>query len=258
MTLPPRLGSCTLPPLTSELDRLWDAILDLAEDLTAEGWVLVGGQMVMLHGLAAGRVATRASHDIDVLADLLTSRGAVGECVRAVRGLGFEPQEANDRHTLYRFLRPSDNAAIDVLAPDHAPPGWKPTTIPPKRTITIDGGHQALERAVLIEVVKGERTVDVPVPSQLGALILKAAAYRVDNRDRDRHIYDAAFLASLITDPIAVRESFKGSDLKRLNALAEALADSDHYAWKVLGEHREDAFARWKLLLSRPPTHRVR
>ena len=87
MTLPPRLGSCTLPPLNAELDSLWDAILDL-QDLTAEGWVLVGGQMVMLHGLLAGRVATRASQDIDLLADLLTSRGAVGECVRAVRRLG--------------------------------------------------------------------------------------------------------------------------------------------------------------------------
>jgi len=132
------LGSCTLPPLNAELDGLWDVILDLAEDLTAQGWLLVGGQMVMLHGLAAGRVATRASHDIDLLADLLTSRGAVGECVRAVRRLGFEPVEANERWLLHRFVRPGDQAVVDVLAPDHAPPAWKPTTIPPRMTLKID------------------------------------------------------------------------------------------------------------------------
>jgi hypothetical protein len=63
-------------------------------------------------------------------------------------------------------------------------------------------------------------------------------------------VYDAALLASLITDPGAVRESFKGSDCKRLRALDEALGDIGHRAWKVLGEHGEDAFARWKRLTS--------
>ncbi|MGH3468491.1 MAG: hypothetical protein ACRDQF_12270, partial [Thermocrispum sp.] len=115
-----RLGSCVLPPLSPELDGLWDAILDLAEDLSPRGWVLVGGQMVILHGLAARRVATRASNDIDLLADLITARGAVGECVRAVRRLGFEPVEANVRWLLHRFVRPGDQAVVDVLAPDRA------------------------------------------------------------------------------------------------------------------------------------------
>lgn len=247
---PPRLGRCVLPPLNAELGGLWNAILDLGEDLSAEGWVLVGGQMVMLHGLAAGRVATRASRDIDLLADLLSSSGAVGECVRAVRRLGFEPLEANDRWLLHRFVRASDQAVVDVLAPDHAPPGWKATTIPPRTTIKIDGGRQALERAALIEVVTDDRTVDIPVPSPLGALILKGAAYRVDNRDRERHAYDAAFLTSLIADPIAVRESLKGSDRKRLRALDEVLADPAYEAWASLGTTREDAFARWRLLLA--------
>jgi hypothetical protein len=44
----------------------------------------------------------------------------------------------------------------------------------------------------------------VPAPSPLGALMLKAAAYRADSRDRDRHAYDAAFLVSLITDSLEV------------------------------------------------------
>jgi hypothetical protein len=82
VTALPRLGSCTLPPLNAELDGLWHAILDLAEDLSAE--------------------------------------------------LGIEPLEANERWLLHRFVRPSDKPVVGVLAPDHAPPGWKPTTIPPR------------------------------------------------------------------------------------------------------------------------------
>ncbi len=202
--------------------------------------------MVMLHGLAAGRVATRASRDIDLLADLLTSSGAVGKCVRVVLRLGFEPLEANERDLLHRFVRPSDQAIVDILAPDHTPPTWKATTIPPRATIKIDGGRQALERAGTISVTRAGRTVEVPAPSPLGALVLKGAAYRADSRDRERHAYDAAFLASLITDPIATRATLKGSDRKRLRALDEVLADPHHEAWLLLGESREDAFARWR------------
>jgi hypothetical protein len=44
-------------------------------------------------------------------------------------------------------------------------------------------------------------------------------------------------------------ESFKGSDRTRLRALDDALGDSDHDAWMVLGDAREDGFARWKSLL---------
>ncbi|MGH3468492.1 MAG: hypothetical protein ACRDQF_12275 [Thermocrispum sp.] len=117
-------------------------------------------------------------------------------------------------------------------------------------TIKIDGGRQALERAGLIEVAKGERTVDVPVPSPLGALMLKAAAYRVDHRDRDRHAYDAA--VPLLADHRPARGSrlVQGSDRKRLRALDEVLADRGHDAWRALGDQTEDGFARWRQLTS--------
>ena len=49
------VGSFTMPPLTGTLDGLWDVILDLADNLPPMSWELVGGQMVMAHGLAAGR-----------------------------------------------------------------------------------------------------------------------------------------------------------------------------------------------------------
>lgn len=48
---------------------LWELILDLAEQLPEHDWVLVGGQMVMLHALASGRAPIRTSRDVDVLAE---------------------------------------------------------------------------------------------------------------------------------------------------------------------------------------------
>ena len=135
------VGSFTMPPLAGTLDGLWDVILDLAENLPPMSWELVGGQMVMAHGLAAGRTPTRASHDIDVLGNLITSSKALLTAVAAVRELGFEPEPSMDGKRLHRFVRTKDNQAIDILAPDHSPPGWKPTTVPPLQTIQIAGGN---------------------------------------------------------------------------------------------------------------------
>lgn len=200
------VGSFTMPPLTGTLDGLWDVILDLADNLPPMSWELVGGQMVMAHGLAAGRTPTRASQDIDVLGNLITSSKALRTAVAAVRELGFEPEPTMDGKRLHRFIRSKDNQAIDILAPDHSPPGWKTTTVPPLQTIRIAGRNQALQRLRVIAVTKGDRTTDVPVPRVLGSLILKAAAYQVDSRDRDRHAADAAFLVWLISDPLELVE----------------------------------------------------
>ncbi|MGY1714193.1 hypothetical protein ACI78R_07035 [Geodermatophilus sp. SYSU D01106] len=117
MTAP---ATVVLPPLSGALDRLWDLVLDIAAQLDPAGWVLVGGQMVMLHGIAAGRTPTRASQDVDVLADLLSDRAGLSRCVQAVRQLDLRP-EPDSTGKVYRFRRPADGAVVDVLAPDHSP-----------------------------------------------------------------------------------------------------------------------------------------
>jgi len=242
------VGSFTMPPLTGTLDGLWDVILDLAENLPPMSWELVGGQMVMAHGLAAGRTPTRASHDIDVLGNLITSSKALLTAVAAVRELGFEPEPSMGGKRLHRFVRTKDNQAIDILAPDHSPPGWKPTTVPPLQTIQIAGGNQALQRLQVITVTKGGHTTDVPVPSVLGSLILKAAAYQVDSRERERHAADAAFLVSLISDPLDLAGQLKGSDRKRLRVLNTLIGSRSHPVWASLGAIASDAYATWQLL----------
>ena len=154
MTAAESAGSFTMPPLTGTLDGLWEVILDLADNPPPLSWALVGGQMVMAHGLAAGRTPTRASKDVDILGNLTASSTALRTVVTAVRDLGFEPEPSIDGKRLHRFVRTTDNQVIDILAPDHSPPGWKPTTVPPLQTIQIAGGNQALQRLQVITVTK--------------------------------------------------------------------------------------------------------
>ena len=116
------------------------------------------------------------------------------------------------------------------------------------KTIQIAGGNQALQRLRVVTVTKDERTRDVPVPSVLGSLILKAAAHQVDSRDRERHATDAAFLVSLITDPLDLARHLKGSDAKRLRALNTVIGSRAHPVWASLGTNAGDAYATWQLL----------
>ncbi|MGY1669462.1 hypothetical protein [Geodermatophilus sp. SYSU D00710] len=150
---------------------------------------------------------------------------------------------------VYRFRRAKDGAVVDVLAPDHSPPRWPLRTAAGGETIRVEGGHQALERAIRLTVAKGDRSAVVPVPDLLGALVLKAAAWTSDNRDRSRHSGDAAFLASLITDPLAERTRFAGSDRKRLRRLDAVLGDPYGAEWRALGDSADDGYATWRLLL---------
>lgn len=59
---------------------------------------------------------------------------------------------------------------------------------------------------------------------------MKAAAYKTDSRDRDRHLFGAAVLLACIEDPFVERDGFAGSDRSRLLLLESKLVDG-HLAW---------------------------
>jgi len=108
--------------------------------------------------------------------------------------------------------------------------------------VRLEGGTQALRRTVdaHLEIVSGAPSV-ISVPGALGALVLEAAAYICDSRDRDRHLFDAAVLLACIQDPFAERDGFAGSGRRRIAALAKALTH-EHPAWRALpDEHRASA-----------------
>ena len=69
------------------------------------------------------------------------------------------------------------------------------------------------------------------------------------DRDRERHSGDAALLVSPISDPLAERDRFAGSDPKRPLRLDQVLADPDAAEWRRLGDAADDGHATWPLLI---------
>lgn len=81
---------------------------------------------------------------------------------------------------------------VDVLVADHAALSVE-EMLRGKAMVKVEGATQALRRTVnvVLEITPGVPTT-ISVPGPFGALILKAAAYQTDSRDRERHPYDAA------------------------------------------------------------------
>ena len=75
------------------------------------------------------------------------------------------------------------------------------------------------------------------LPTVLGALILKGAAFISDRKDTQRHLDDAAILASAIGNPIVERDvTMTENDPRRLEKLAEALENPQHRSWQLVPE----------------------
>jgi hypothetical protein len=233
-----------LAPRPDGAEDIWSVLVDLATTLESTEWCLIGGQMVAFRASIARMPAPRTSDDLDVLSNLYVHPDAVARCARTVRALGFEVEEL---HTSgHRFTR--GRLVVDVLAPDHPPRRAALRTVGRRTTVEVPGGTQALQRVELVPVEYAGREALVPIPNLLGALLLKADATCL--HDPDRHLLDVAFLASLVTDPLGIREDLAGSDPRRLRAADKHLADGDHSAWRALGRERQRAaYATWRLLV---------
>ena len=83
-----------MPELSHALTRVWHLLFDLAE-AQPDSWCLVGGLMVMLHGLEHGR-SVRPTADGDVLVDIRARPAALREIIRFLSENGLEPELAPD------------------------------------------------------------------------------------------------------------------------------------------------------------------
>lgn len=218
----------------------WPNVFELSRALPSDRWTLVGGLMVQAHALANGVDAVRPTEDLDLLLHIEMSSAVVIDADRVISGLGYTLQEPADprrkRSPHYRYVRDGEfgTEKIDMMVPDHARPAAT-RRLHGRPMFKVEGGTQALGRTVNLEMQTGaEGSVRVRVPDELGALVLKGAAYAVDSRDRDRHLQDAAVLAACITDHATELNRLGGSDRKRIRILAQALSDSSSPAWLVL------------------------
>lgn len=145
----------------------------------------------------------------------------------ALEGLGHHLQHSIDpgNNTAHRFVRgvtavdvvaDCQEEQADVVIADHAA-ARVVEKLRGRDMVRTEGGTQALRRTVNARLqIEGEELSTVSVPRPFGALILKAAAYITDSRDRDRHLFDAAALLACIDDPCVEREGFTGSDRGRI------------------------------------------
>lgn len=142
----------------------------------------------------------------------------------------------------------ADLEVIDVLISDHAAP-TATERLRGRDMVRMEGGTQALRCTVNARLwIRPGEVTTISVPRPLGALVLKAAAYLSDARDRDRHPYDAAALLACMENPFAERDGFAGSDRRRIAAVADALPIG-HPAWRALpGRAQEDVQATLRIL----------
>jgi hypothetical protein len=196
-----------LPDFAGHADALWTALLDLGDAVTAE-WVLVGGQMVLLHAIEHGAPWPRVSMDLDVIVNARVT-AAIRGFVAEIEALGFVLDGMSPELLAHRYRRGA--ASIDVLAPEGLGGRTDLTTTPPGHTLQVPAGTQALQRAERIEYSYKGRVGMIPRPSLLGAIIGKACAVDVDDVPANQEI-DLALLMSLVDDPFALRDQLTVKD----------------------------------------------
>lgn len=231
-----------VPAFTLWHDELWDTILDLSILLDDGTWVLVGGQAVIANALVHDRTGARMTRDPDPIGRLVTVSSALPKVKLSFAYLGFELEaRSSSPGSVLRFRRSPDAAGSDL-----GPQEW---TVHVVGVTELPGGDQALARRVYYHVSKGPRAPSVPVPDLMSTLVYEASQFAVDMADPFVHARDAAFLVSLLDDPIHERGRLTPVDRRALRVLDAAVGDRSHHVWETIPVER-DAFARWRLLLA--------
>ena len=246
MSLPPR--PVVMPPLSPAVTTLWHLLFELSVYMPAN-WCLIGGQMVLLHGLEQGRTDARPTVDGDVLVAVRAASMALRQVADFLVERSFEPDPGPDGN-VHRFKRPSEAQfiVVDVLAPDNLGSRVDLTTRPPGRTLEAPGGTQALARVETVQVVASGRRGEVPRPNLLGAILIKASALNLPG-GAERHVTDLAFLLSLLTDPVGERSSLSAAEKNKLRRCG--LLDRDGPGWRNLPVPQANAgYAALRLLIS--------
>ncbi len=97
------------------------------------------------------------------------------------------------------------------------------------------GAAQALARRRACLLQGEHRTAEILIPDPLGAVVVKAAAFRADHRDRGRHLEDVAvLLASSGGRRRLAPERLSRTDKQHLRPAMDELVDAEHVAWSVL------------------------
>ena len=236
-----------LPGFSGHAKDLWPALLDIA-DAVPHGWVLVGGQMVLLHAIEHNARWPRVSTDLDVIVNARITTAMRG-FVTTIESLGFTLDGMSPDLLAHRYQR--GGASIDVLAPEGLGTRTDLTTTPPGHTLQVPGGTQARERSEQIEVSYQGRSGRIPRPSLLGAIIGKSCAVDVDDAPINQEL-DLALLLTLVADPLDMRTQLSTKDRQRLRP-RRSMIDSNHRVWRHFDVNEADNARTALAILLRSP-----
>lgn len=221
--------------------QLWRAAAEVARLFSDWPWVLVGGLMVAILEREHGVAVSRTTVDVDALIDVRAVTRATREAALRLERAGFVAEQTADG-LAYRFVRGPD--IVDVLAPDHLGRRTDIVTAPPGKTIEAVGGRQALDRRRLVVVDVAGESFSVPVPSLLGAIIIKARVCA--SSALPKHRRDLARLLALVDDVGAMRQEMSSNERKYLRARSE-MRDDRHPAWSGIPDAENGIIALERL-----------
>jgi hypothetical protein len=204
------------------------------------GWCLVGGQMVWLLAAEQGVTPLRATDDVDVVVDIRSEPAGIQALCGWLEDKEFDLEGISPEGIGNRYFKAANpgpgNVIFDVLALEGRRANLSTTR--GARTVEATGSRRAVNSSERVEVSIAHTTGWVYRPKLAAAIILKAAATTIPTRTEiEIDLSDAAFLLSLVPDPLAAAHSLNKSDRAQLRALTPLL-EEDHPAWRPLGRDR--------------------
>jgi len=221
------------PPVAADLvnPQVW-TLLGAIETQMAGSWVLVGGQMVLLHGLEAGQLPVRETTDADALVNVRLVPRGTSALAQTLVDLDLTLDGYGPDGIGHRFV--GRGVSIDILAPDNLGKRADLTTVPPARTIEIPAGTRLLREPQRCPVAVAGRVHHIPRPSLDSAIVGKAAAFR-QLADSARHGEDLVFLLGIVSDVTDLDGRLDARDRKVLRAADDKLA-GDQRMWRYASD----------------------
>jgi hypothetical protein len=247
------MAPITLPDtMQPAQEQGWITLLDLATTFPTR-WCLVGGQMVWLLAAEQGVTPPRATDDVDIVVDIRSEPTGVRVLCSWLEDKGFMLQGISPEGIGNRYFKAANpgpgDVIFDVLALDNAGPRANLSTTRGARTLEATGSRRALNSSERVEVSVAHTTGWVYRPKLAAAIILKAAATTIPTRrETEIDFSDAAFLLSLVPDPLAATHSLSKSDRAQLHALTPLL-DDNHQAWRPLGRDRSRLVGQHQIVM---------
>lgn len=214
-----------IPDLGGDFRSMWIELIGLAKAPPAP-WVLIGAHMVTVHGWERGREPIRPSRDADILVNVRAIADGTARMSEALIDRDYKLDSISPEGIGHRFVR--EGVSIDVLGPEGIGKRANLRTVSGARTVRVPGGTQALRRKQDVGVKTGSKRGTLPIPSLLGAILVKVRAIEVDDQpEAQRH--DVAFLLSLVEDPDPLEAELSTAErgwLRRHRHFADARDES--------------------------------